>query len=157
MAKLEFDDFARFERMFEEYTKADVQSEAKIAVYKGAGTAVKAIADAISSHTTHDNPVDGMTKAEQKALESGLGITPMKVENGVTNVKIGFDGYDTSRKTKRWPKGVPISVTARSLRKGTSWRVKDDFISPAIRKAEKNVISVMEQALEEELKKKFKE
>lgn len=155
MAKIEFDDFERYEKMLKNFADSGVEAEAKIAVYHGAGTAVKAIQEAIEKHPTSNNPTQGMTEQEKKGLLKGLGISPMEAINGDINAKIGFDGYDTSRKTKRWPKGVPYSVTARSLRKGTSWRKKADFIGPAISKSKKNINQAMEEALDEAIKKKM--
>ncbi len=78
----------------------------------------------------------------------------MKLDDGA-NVKIGFAGYG-KYKTKTWPKGVPVPVTARSLRKGTSWRVKDDPIGPAVRKVRKAAEKAMADRVEEEFEKRMK-
>lgn len=155
MAKIDFDDFERYQKKMEEMADPDtIRAEAKMAVYAGAGTAADAIITAIKNHPTHKNPVSGMTAFEQKALLDGFGISPMEEKDGEVNVKLGFDGY-SSRKTKRWPNGVPVSVTARSLRRGTSWRGKDDFIGPAISKARKEVNAAMEKKLDEAIEKHF--
>jgi hypothetical protein len=127
----------------------------KEATYEGAAVMADGIRKEIQSATIHSNASDGMTKIEQQALLKGLGISKFDVRDGA-NVKIGFAGYGDVP-TKKWPKGVPIPLTARSLIGGTSWRVKDDFMGRAIRKNREKTIDAISNKADEILKRKFEQ
>ena len=126
----------------------------KEVTYQGAAVMADGIRREIQSSPTHKNAADGMTEQEQKALLKGLGVSKFDTSDGV-NVKIGFAGYGDSP-TKKWPKGVPIPLTARSLIGGTSWKQKDDFMGRAIRKYKDKTIKQMEEEADKLLKERFK-
>lgn len=155
MAKIEFTGLEAYERMLEQLS-SDIASVEKMAVYDGAKVAADGIRSTIESWSVKRKAGDGMTKKERDALLSGLGISEMQQNDGNHDVKIGFNGYDTSIKTKTHPRGVPIPLTARSLIKGTSWRVKDNFMSKAVSKIRKKTESAIESRLEDEIKKRTK-
>lgn len=125
----------------------EFQSEEMIgkAIYKGAGL----VADAVKANI-RSLPSAACTRLEKAALIDGMGITPMRDENGYYNVKIGFDGYD-SIKTKSFPNGRPISMIARSIESGTTWRSKYPFVAPATRATKEQA----EQAMAEEINKEL--
>lgn len=116
------------------------------AIYKGAGI----VADAVKNNI-RSLPSAACSKLEKSALIDGMGIAPMRNEGGYYNVKIGFDGYD-SVKTKTFPNGRPISMIARSIEKGTTWRNKSPFVAPAVRTTKDKA----EQAMAEEINKEIK-
>lgn len=157
MAKVDFEGFEDFEKVLDSLAEPqEVQAICKMTLYDGAGAAAAEIVEGIRTHKTHRNPVDGMTPQEQKALLKGFGISRMEERDGDLNVKIGFAGYDETRKTKKHKNGVPIPLTANSLRKGTSWRAKDDFMAKGMRDARKKAPEAMEKRLDEELAKRLK-
>ena len=125
----------------------------KDATYEGAAVMADAIRKEIQATPTHGHAKDGMTKLEQKALLKGLGVSKFDLNDGV-NVKIGFAGYG-DQPTKKWPRGVPIPLTARSLIGGTSWRVKDDFMGRAIRKNREKVNKAIGEKVDEIMKQRF--
>ena len=125
----------------------------KQTTYAGAAVMADGIRKEIQATPTHSNAKDGMTEEEKEALLKGLGVSKFDISDGV-NVKIGFAGYG-DHPTKKWPRGVPIPLTARSLIGGTSWRVKDDFMGRAIRKNKDKTIKEMEQEADKLLKEKF--
>ena len=96
------------------------------AVYVGAGI----VADQVKANI-RTLPEGACTRLEKRDLIDGLGISKMVNDNGYVNVKIGFDGYD-SIKTKSYPKGRPISMIARAIESGTSFRDKVPFVSRAV-------------------------
>lgn len=154
MAKIESDDFERYEKMFENFANpAAVQSICKQALYDGAGAAAAQIYSTIQAYPVQKDAKDGMTKKERAALLKGFGLSRMEEKNGDLNLKIGFSGYNELMKTKLWPKGVPIPLTARSLMKGTSWRKKDNFMQKAQKNLDKTVAEAIEKKLDEELEK----
>ena len=68
--------------------------------------------------------VSGMSKAFSKtdSLLKGLKVTKVyetPSDDGI-NVHIGFYGYDTSKKSKSYPKGIPIPLIAMAREYGTS-------------------------------------
>ena len=68
------------------------------------------------------------------------------------HVKLGFDGYNKQR-TKKYPKGQPNSVIARSINSGSTWRKKNPFIDRATRSSKAACEDKMAQIIESEIKK----
>lgn len=77
-----------------------------------------------------------ITYSQKKGLQEGFGISPMQDDDGYLNVKLGFDGYN-STKTRKYPKGQPNAMIARAIESGSSIRKKRPFIRPAVNKAKK--------------------
>lgn len=127
----------------------EFQSEELIgrAIYKGADI----VADAIKANI-QGLPASACTDTEKAGLLSGFGIAKMQDENGYFNVKAGFDGYNDDV-TKKWPRGKPNSMIARSIEGGTSWKPKHPFIAPAVRATK----DAAEKAMAEEIDKGINE
>lgn len=127
----------------------EFQSEELIgrAIYKGADI----VADAIKANI-QGLPASACTDTEKSGLLSGFGIAKMQDENGYFNVKAGFDGYNDDV-TKKWPRGKPNSMIARSIEGGTSWKPKHPFIAPAVRATK----DAAEKAMAEEIDKGINE
>lgn len=125
-----------------EYSAFDAMGSA---IYVGAGI----VADEVNKQI-RGLPDTACTKKEKAALIDGLGISKMQNDNGYMNVKIGFDGYD-SVKTEKYPKGHAVSMIARAIEKGTSFRAATPFVSRAVRatkdKAEKAMAAELDKAL----------
>lgn len=110
----------------------------KRAVYEGAEVALDAIRQAVKAlpEEKHNGKTDmmyGVTSIEKDGLLSGLGATKMEDENGTIYTKIGFSGYN-GLKTKKYPKGQPNAMIARSICKGTSFRKRIPFVDKAVKK-----------------------
>lgn len=102
----------------------------------------------------------GITAAQKAGLQSsrnggGLGISKMQNDGGLYHVKLGYHGYN-SQVTKKYPKGQPNAMIARSLESGTSFRKKDPFISRAVRKTRAQAEQKMAQVVDEETAKIMK-
>lgn len=90
---------------------------------------------------------------EQKAgLAESFGIAAFRDDQGFVNTKLGFDGYN-SVKTKKYPKGQPNAMIARSCERGSTGMIAQPFINKAVSRAKKKAETVMEQVLDEEIKK----
>lgn len=87
----------------------------------------------------------GVTK---KGLEEGLGISPVREDGGVYDVKVGFEGYND--------RGVPNAMMARIMESGTSKTPKHPFVEPAKRRAKKAAIAAMQEAFDKECEKIMK-
>ena len=76
------------------------------------------------AETVYSKVQNNMEKAfaDPKTLEKGLKITKVyktPSDDGI-NVHIGFYGYNTDKKTKKHPNGVPIPLIAMAREYGTS-------------------------------------
>lgn len=98
--------------------------------------------------------ISTITSVQKKGLQDGFGISPLQDRNGFKNRKLGFDGYN-GQKTSKYKHGVPNSVVARSVVSGTSFRNKNDFVSRAVRRTEKQAEKQMQTKLEEMTKQIF--
>lgn len=116
------------------------------AIYNGADI----VADAIKANI-QGLPQSACSDTEKAGLLSGFGIAKMRDEDGYFNVKAGFDGYNDDV-TKKYPRGKPNSMIARSIEGGTSWKPKHPFIAPAVRATKDRA----EQAMAEEIEKNIK-
>ena len=83
-------------------------------------------------HGSPEKKIDGLTTEQKKGLIDGFGISKMRKDNGVYNIKLGFDGYN-GVKTKKYPKGQPNALIARSVESGTSFRKPHPFVQPVVR------------------------
>lgn len=125
----------------------------KIAVYKGAKIIADAVRAEIESLPTYgrggwDPEGRKISSAQKAGLLNGLGISNMKIDSGIVNVKLGFDGYNKTV-TKNYPLGQPNAMIARSIVSGTSFRAKNDFIGRAVRKTKANAEKAMADAINE--------
>lgn len=123
------------------------------AIYAGANIvadAVKASIDTIPTKKGRDTP--GVTEPQRRGLKESMGIASLQNDNGYFNVKVGFDGYN-SIKTKKYPKGQPNALIARSIERGTDFAPKKPFVDPAVRKCRKQAERAMEEAIDNEIKK----
>lgn len=84
------------------------------------------------------------SKYSEGDLADSLGITPPGVDNnGNTNVKIGFHGYDS--------KGVANALKARVMESGKSGQAKRPFIRTAVNRSRGKVVQTMQEKLDEEI------
>lgn len=129
------------------------------AVYNGA----KIIADAVTAeirdlyeieeneHGSEDHLLSGITAAQKQGLLDGFGVSHLQVEdNDLRFVKLGFVGYN-STETKKYPKGQPNALIARSVISGTSFRQKNGFMARALKKAKAAAQDEIEQTVAAEL------
>lgn len=105
---------------------------------------------------TAEHPARGPSPAQKKGLLDSLGVTPMADDGkGFLNVKIGFDGYN-SEKNKRWPKGQPNQMIARSIERGTSFMKANPFVKRAVAQTQKRAKEAMSKAANREFEKIMK-
>lgn len=124
----------------------------KRAAYEGAAIVTNAIRANISGLPV-GNPKDGKVTAAQKAgLQAGLGISRFRKDGSFINVKVGMDGYN-STVSKKYPKGQPNAMIARSLESGSSFAPKHPFIGPAVSATKGAAEAAMKTKLDEEISK----
>ena len=93
------------------------------------------------AETVYKNVQSNMAKAFKNTapLEKGLKMTKIyktPSDDGI-NVKVGFYGYDSTKKTKKHPNGVPIPLMAMAREYGTkSGERKKPFFRKSFKKTQ---------------------
>lgn len=135
----------------------------KIATYEGAKVIADGIRQSIGSLVV-DTPRwlnDGdcysvIVRQDKEDLANALGIAEItKDEDGVRTV-IGFAGYGR-HKTKKYPKGLPMPMIARSVENGSSVRRASPFVRPVVSAKRKAARAAMAKAGNEAIQKLIKE
>ena len=108
-----------------------------------------------NSFGSEENQIRGLSNKQKGDLINGMGISPIKHDGDYINAKVGFDGYG-SIPTKKYPKGVPNQLVARSVNSGTSFRKKNPFVNRAVNKSKKEAQKLMAEVIDEEIKKELK-
>ena len=149
MAKIQFKGINEYARAMQ---RVYVRSSDIIgkAIYEGAAVIADGVKDELrklpvdESYGSPEKKVDGVTKRQKADLIDGY-----------LNVKLGFDGYGRT-KTKKYPKGVPNQLIARSVNTGTSFRKRNPFMDRAVRAkrklAEKKMMETMDEGMKKEMK-----
>ena len=96
------------------------------------------------------NGVSPLTYTQKVGLQLSFGISPMQNDRGYYNVKIGFDGYN-STVTKKYPRGQPNAMIARVTESGSSYRQKTPFIRPAVRQSEREALKAAKIRIDERI------
>lgn len=141
-----------------------VDAIAKMAVYDGANVVTDAMRQEIHNlpevkefylYEKKLTPIRGITKKQKAGLLKGLGLAKMDERGGMISTKVGIAGYNSVR-TKKYPKGQPNAMIARSVLRGTSYRLRDDFTGRAVRKSRQNCEKQIETTILKEIEKRTK-
>lgn len=155
MARFEFEGI---DALVGDIEKLDKQSKPIVGrtVYAGA----KVVADALRK-ATEELPVDdtnkrvemrkGIRTKQKVGLIKSMGISKMKEDNGVFNIKVGYDGYNEIV-TPRWANGQPNVMVARSIENGTSFLPATHFIQKTLKAVKKETEKAMSEAFDEAIK-----
>ena len=125
------------------------------AVYQGASIIADAIKDNIRKLPVDDKRQDkviALKAIQKKGLIDSFGIAKMRNDNGYVNVKAGFDGYN-GLKSKKYPKGQPNAMIARTFEAGNSFTKKIPFVGPAVRASREKAEMAMQATIDKEVKK----
>ena len=157
MAKITFYGFDDYAKKLEGLAR-EISSIEGEAIYLAAGAVadeIKASIDVI--HPVGTSEYDRKTMEIQKeGLKDGFGIASLRDDGGFRNVRLGFDGYNKI-KTKKYPKGQPNIMIARSINSGTSWRAKQPFFDKAVRRARAKAEEIMKTTVEGKIDQLMKE
>ena len=134
----------------------------KKAVYVGTGIVAKKSenldalpTEKISQAAKRVNSLTAYPKIKKKDMIEGYGITKItKDKDGYIGAKIGFTRYGKTP-TKKYPKGLPNALVARSIESGSSVRKKHRFVAPAVNATKAKALKAMEQVVEDEIKKDY--
>ena len=89
---------------------------------------------------------------QKQGLQESLGIARMKAKPSGLDVKLGFDGYNEIQ-TKKYPKGQPNMMIARSVNKGTTWLRPTYFMDRTVTANEVKVNKLIEDQFYVEMEK----
>lgn len=118
------------------------------------GNAIKRSINGIIVDDTNDHKHKrrGPTKAQKDALIESFGIAAIKRTRYGWNVKAGWDGYN-GIVTKKYPKGQPNAMIARSVNTGTSFMYPQHFLDNAVKGAEATTVQAIADQFDIELDK----
>ena len=108
----------------------------------------------VRSYSRRSGMVSGVTASQKEGLLSGLGIAHFRNDGGFINVKIGMDGYNSTR-TNQFPNGQPNALIIRSLESGTSFRARNPVITRATNAAKGAAEAAIQKQMDEEIKKRI--
>lgn len=128
------------------------------ALYDGMSATADALAAAVEGLPTEPfhplpgasngtEPLNVLTEDDKADLLGGIGIAKFERPGDGANSVASFDGY-SRHKSKRFPKGVPLVVIARSIESGSSTRKKIPFV----RRAANGVKSQVQQTMENKVR-----
>lgn len=159
MAKIDFSDIDKYAKRLDELYR-DEKDIVENVVYKGAAVVADEIKAAIKTlpvedeRGTEEKKLKGVSKRQKADLINSFGLAPMRNDNGEYGTKAGFDGYG-SVKTKKYPKGVPNALLARSVDGGTSFRAKTGVIRKASTRAKPKALKAMEEEMEKQIRERM--
>lgn len=123
------------------------------AIYHGAAIVADACKREIESLPVNNQyRTGGITSVQKAGLREGFGVAHEQEDGLYRHVKLGFDGYN-KQYTKKYPKGQPNSVIARSINSGSTWRKKIPFIDRATRSSKAACEGKMAEVIDTEIKK----
>lgn len=108
---------------------------------------IKTIPELPEHPGTYTETITGASRAQIDGLEESMGLAPIQYYGRGLNTKVGFDGYN-SVKTKKYPKGQPNMMIARSINAGTSFRNKFPFVERAAKNSKMLAEAAMASTLQ---------
>lgn len=161
MARFEFSGIDNYISQLNKLQKSTKGGVVGKTVYAGAAVVADSVRRAIQALPVGDGRaqggglVDTVTLPQKAGLLDGFGISRMKDDDGFVNVKLGFDGYNSTR-TEKYPRGQPNALIARSVNSGTTFRKKTKFVDKAVNSARKSAEAAMDAACSREIEKIMK-
>lgn len=161
MARFEFSGIDNYISQLNKLQQSTKDGVVGKTVYAGAKVVADSVRRAIQALPVGDGRardgglVDTVTLPQKAGLLDGFGISRMKDDDGFVNVKLGFARYNATR-TRRYPRGQPNALIARSVNSGTTFRKKTKFVDKAVNSARKAAEAAMDAACSREIEKIMK-
>lgn len=156
MAKFQFDGV---DELVSQYKQMGVDADEMIrrAVWEGAKVVADGIKSALESLPVDDSKFDpegvrrSVNSAQKQGLIDGMGISKMKDDEGMINVKVGVSGRNKFR-TRTNPGGQLNASVARSLEHGASYMQKNPVFSKTAKALKKSCEQAMQDSLDRDYK-----
>lgn len=130
----------------------DIESVQKQAVYAGMAVIrdevvrqIEALPEQRGYLPKDKLPRNVITPREKEQLLKHIGIAQMDNKDGTVSTRISFDGY-TNIVTKKYKKGLPAILVARSINSGSSVRIKHPFMRNARAASKAKALAAAEEA-----------
>lgn len=155
MARITFGGLEEYILVLDKLGK-ETEKIAKHALYEGVKIVADEVKAGLESLPTQDKrgarheKLKGIKTDQKKGLIDGFGISTMRNDDGLINVRVGFEGFN-SVKTKSYPNGQPNSMIARAVESGTSFMVKTPFLKNAFHRAKSPAEAKMKEVFENEI------
>lgn len=136
----------------------------KGAVYRGAGMAGEELRRQNrrlpSEHFRYlrdGEKMDVLSPTNVESLSESMGIAKFRVNPYRIETSVGFSGYGPpSTATRKYPRGTPNALIARSVEKGTVVRNRYPLFSGAIERAERPVTQAMRSYILTGIRKEYR-
>lgn len=137
------------------FTDKQMSNLLKRSISKGGKVMADAVGKVVRSLPTDDTSHHhgrrrSITTKQKAGLVESFGIAKVRENRYGWNVKIGFDGYNEIV-TKRWPKGQPNAMVARSLNSGTSFLIKNPFMDVTVASNKDATVEAIEREFDKRL------
>lgn len=117
----------------------------KRSLYEGAGLVADNLKAAVGAIPTGGKRQ--ITSEQRAGLQSGIGISHMREENGSVSVVIGFNGQN--------PDGHKNTTIMRRVESGSSSTEKYPTVRPTARRSKAAAMAAMQKQFEEDIKELF--
>lgn len=137
------------------FTDRQLSNLIKRSIFPGAKIMGNAVGEVVRNLPTddtshHHGKRRSITSRQKEGLVESYGIAKVRERRWGWNVKIGFDGYNDIV-SKRWPKGQPNAMVARSLNSGTSFLQKNPFMDMTVAANEAATVEAIEKEFDKRL------
>lgn len=146
MAKFKFDWDGLNEYIAKINELGNTQGYIKRAVFDGGAVVKQAILTQVEALQVGKG--GNVTEVQKQGLLTSLGFTKMRMSDGKTYTKLGFDGYNAD--------GQPNPMIANIVNSGTSKYKATHFIDKAIRASKDQVYQAMSNRLDADIESTMK-
>ena len=141
------------------FTDRQINSVIGRSIHPGARLMANAVKKAIKNIPVDDRKSHkhggirtGITSKQKKGLQDSFGIAKIRKTRHGWDVKLGFDGYNEIV-TKKYPKGQPNAMIARSINSGTSFMRSYPFMDMTVEANEEATVQKISDQFDKELDK----
>lgn len=140
------------------FTERQINSVIGRSIHPGARLMANAVKTAVQKipvddrKSHHGSRRQGITSVQKQGLIESFGIAKIRKTRYGWDVKIGFDGYN-SIVTKKYPKGQPNAMIARSINSGTSFMKAYPFMDTTVKANEEATVQKISDQFDKELDK----
>lgn len=156
MAKFQFENIDDLITEYQNLGK-DTNEMIKRSVWEGAKVVADGIKSALENLPVDDSKYDpegvrtSVSTIQKQGLVNGMGISKMKDDKGMINVRVGVSGRN-KLKTKAHPSGQPNAQVARALERGTSYMRKNPVFTKTANSLKKQCEQAMQNSLDRDIK-----
>ena len=139
------------------FTDRQINSVIGRSIHPGARLMANAVKKAmkdipVDDGSHHHGKRRGISTIQKEDLDKSFGIAKIRKTRHGWDVKLGFDGYNRIV-TKKYPKGQPNAMIARSINSGTSFMRSYPFMDMTVEANEEATVQKISDQFDKELDK----